>query len=379
MQGLLQKKYEVRKFAMRKRIYICLAAMICLFGFVFQANAAEIIPEVSLGLAVEDAKPGEIAEAIPQLYGGGLQEKDCEITVRSWNPATDLWEPGEQVTFSVTLKPKDGYSFSRKDTTFRVVGKNTELTSAKITASEAVVKIAYWPSMQLAAPKDLRWDDEESWTATWSKVPYCTSYEVKISVTDEDGNKTSRNLTVSKRRIDLSDYTADGSEVTCEVRAVPKTAQQKKYCLASEWVSMDQPVYADDENTTVGNFVNLSGAKLFVDLDGEEVSGWQLINGYWYYFDPENGNRMASGKWLPLSGSWYYFYEGGRMAHGWLLNEGFWYYLNDDAHSADYGKMLTGWFREGPGAEELFLNDGTISEIPCGACQQASGNETPNS
>ena len=63
------------------------------------------------------------------------------------------------------------------------------------------------------------------------------------------------------------------------------------------------------------------------------ASGWQKIDGNWYYFD-EEGTRIVGKK--EINGATYYFNQEGVMKTGWVKDKGTWYYLDKD------GVMLTG-------------------------------------
>lgn len=70
---------------------------------------------------------------------------------------------------------------------------------------------------------------------------------------------------------------------------------------------------------------------------GALVSGWNVVNGSWYWFDGET-YAMREG-WLNDGGSWYWLADGGdgRMATGWQQIGGSRYWLSDS------GAMATGW------------------------------------
>ena len=72
--------------------------------------------------------------------------------------------------------------------------------------------------------------------------------------------------------------------------------------------------------------------------DGARVTGWQAIDGSWYYFDAAGTMRTG---WQHLDGSWYYLRDSGAMATGWLRVGGAWYYLRAS------GAMATGWLQSG--------------------------------
>lgn len=67
------------------------------------------------------------------------------------------------------------------------------------------------------------------------------------------------------------------------------------------------------------------------------VSGWQAVNGYWYYLDPAENNKMANSGWRLIGDNWYFFYGSGAMATNWLALNGEWYWFSGD------GAMKTGW------------------------------------
>lgn len=57
------------------------------------------------------------------------------------------------------------------------------------------------------------------------------------------------------------------------------------------------------------------------------LSGWQYINGHWYYLGDSNDGSMKSG-WQIINGTTYYFKANGMMAeNGWLLENGTWYHF----------------------------------------------------
>ena len=62
--------------------------------------------------------------------------------------------------------------------------------------------------------------------------------------------------------------------------------------------------------------------------------GWQYIDGYWYYFNPDG--IMQTG-WQYIDNQWYYFRPAGNMRIGWEKINDYWYYFNSD------GVMQTGW------------------------------------
>ncbi len=71
------------------------------------------------------------------------------------------------------------------------------------------------------------------------------------------------------------------------------------------------------------------------------LSGWQKVGGSWYYFSPDTGFTMATGRW-EIGGKTYWFADSGKMKTGWIkedLGEGsvFWFYAKSD------GSLVGGW------------------------------------
>ena len=79
----------------------------------------------------------------------------------------------------------------------------------------------------------------------------------------------------------------------------------------------EQPSYSEGWNAV--------GSDWYFVRNGALVSGWEYINGHWYWFDSSAGCKMATG-WIELSGSRYYLAQSGdfqgAMATGWLYDGG---------------------------------------------------------
>ena len=77
--------------------------------------------------------------------------------------------------------------------------------------------------------------------------------------------------------------------------------------------------------------------RYYYDHSGLMASGWRAINGYWYFMDPDNDNKMVNCGWKLFGNYWYFFHNSGAMATNWLAVGGNWYFLSSD------GAMKTGW------------------------------------
>jgi 2',3'-cyclic-nucleotide 2'-phosphodiesterase / 3'-nucleotidase / 5'-nucleotidase len=73
----------------------------------------------------------------------------------------------------------------------------------------------------------------------------------------------------------------------------------------------------------------------------EATKGWQLIDGTWYYFNPQTGEPLYD-EWEQIKGKWYLFDEEGALVTGWVESGNEWYYLD-----AKNGDMKVGWYQVG--------------------------------
>ena len=95
-------------------------------------------------------------------------------------------------------------------------------------------------------------------------------------------------------------------------------------------LEVDNDPYLDNPNVQVG-FRTYDDDKRW---HLEELTGWQKIDGVWYYIG--SGGSVATG-WKKISNKWYYFNTDGVMQTGWKKINNKWYYLDKT------GAMQTGW------------------------------------
>ncbi|MGN0144295.1 MAG: serpin family protein [Clostridium sp.] len=97
------------------------------------------------------------------------------------------------------------------------------------------------------------------------------------------------------------------------------------------WKKVNGIMYFYKEGNKVSGWNNIEGVWYYMDSDGAMKRGWLNDNGIWYYLN--YGGSMATG-WKEIEGTWYYFDEKGKMHTGWLNDRGTWYYLNSDGSMA---------------------------------------------
>ncbi len=117
----------------------------------------------------------------------------------------------------------------------------------------------------------------------------------------------------------------------------------------------DDVLYDDHGYVTTGQYVEIKeDTYVYVDENGQKVTGWKTINGKKHYFDDDG--IMASGK-TKIGNDTYYLDEYGVLYTGWDYDEdGNAYYRNK------YGKILKDTMQEIDGVEYVFSEDGVAKE-----------------
>ena len=87
----------------------------------------------------------------------------------------------------------------------------------------------------------------------------------------------------------------------------------------------------------VTGWQKIDGTWYYFNSNGDKLTGWQKIKGVWYYL--KSDGAMATG-WVKVNGKWYYLKSNGAMATGWIKTGGKWYYLKSS------GAMATGWLKD---------------------------------
>lgn len=96
----------------------------------------------------------------------------------------------------------------------------------------------------------------------------------------------------------------------------------------------------------------------YYDQQGNMLTGWQFIDGYWFYLDAENTEKpgvMLEDCKEEIDGKMYFFDEYGVMLTGWRQYQEGWYYLDNS------GVMQTDWNYIG---NEWYYLDGDNEQYP---------------
>ncbi|ELC8401711.1 TPA: cell wall-binding protein [Clostridium perfringens] len=108
--------------------------------------------------------------------------------------------------------------------------------------------------------------------------------------------------------------------------------------------------YFNNDGIMQTGWQEIGGKWYYFRPDGNMRVGWEQINGYWYYFGSDGSMQTD---WQEVGGIWYYFRPDGNMKTGWEEINGYWYYFNGD------GVMQTGWQEIG-GVWYYFRPDGNM-------------------
>lgn len=268
-----------------------------------------------------------------------------EVTDVSWSK-TDNLEAGDKVTATITVEPTDGnaiYIDGKSD--INISGTGAEVTSYSRSGYTFKVKIRYTVKGDLSTPENAYWDEDSPWIARWSKVSNASEYQVQLYA---DGHReytketksTSLNLAsvLSERGI----YEED--DVYFRVRAV------SSYNDESDWMESD--TLDDDDWYEIWYYCSKHNIDINHRNDNDDddwpgniyvsKNGWfkETNNGWYFYI-----NSTKQYGWISRPSGWYYCDTySGRMETGWQYINGCWYYLKEDGD--DCGRMVTGWMQE---------------------------------
>jgi len=305
---------------------------------------SSIIETMSIKFNTTFGDPEEIPQPQITISGSGVSIGDIYYKTEYEN-----WKPGKKVRIEITVDAAQGKYFpvSLGRSKCRVTG--ADLVSAKALDNTTMqVKVDYTPVTVLGDTALAGWSSLDSEKAVWKKVDYAPGYALTLYGND----KVVKRMTVTDNSVSLKEYMTDPDKIYYyQVKAVPVTAEQKKYLKEGEFITSKEQDVDDSEeeekekkhaatsqssSTGPGIAGSLKGDN-FVMPDGTlAVNTWKLVEGIWYYFNAE-GNRTRG--WFLYGGKWYYFDGNGCMKTGWVdTGNGTWYYLNPD------GDMKTGWF-----------------------------------
>lgn len=339
---------------------------------------SSIIESMSITFTTTFGDSEEIPEPQISISGTGVSIGDIYCKTEH-----EDWKPGKKVRMEITVDAAEGKYFpvSLGRSKCRVTG--ADFISAKALDNTTMqVKADYTPVTVLGDTTLAGWSSSGSKKAVWKKVDYAPGYTLTLYGND----KVVKRMTVTGNSVNLSEYMTDSDKIYYyQVKAVPVTAEQKKYLKEGEFVTSTEQEVDDAEDTddTVkpqaaavsgpgsafgpgvagsfkgDNFVMpdgtlatntwklVGGTWYYFDAAGNRTRGWLLYGDKWYYFD---GNGSMKTGWVdPGTGTWYYLNPDGDMKTGWLYDNNIWYYLNSDGSMA-VNRSQDGWYLGADGA-----------------------------
>lgn len=357
---------------------LLLMLLILAFSFLsshktFAANSGSVIESAKITIKQNYGDPEEMVE--PTITSSTSSSSVSSIT---YSKDSSKWKPGQQVTVTITLEPDSGYYFAGNINRSKVSITGGVFHHAGVDSyGNLDIKAYFTPNTVLGNTTSAGWDSTGE-KAVWRGVTNAPGYEVVLYA--DDKKVTSKKVTATS--VDFSENMKDGSKnYYYEVKAIPMTADQKKYLKEGEFVTSVDDVVSGNVvakgvtpvQTPVTPSGNQSAATQAAPATGAaapaaspasaaaagNASGWKLVNGVWYYYDISV--KPATG-WRVINGLWYYFNASGQMQTGWVANadgtwsyldpvnghlktgwilyNGSWYYIGAN------GKMVTGWFYE---------------------------------
>ena len=181
------------------------------------------------------------------------------------------------------------------------------------------------------------------------------SYIVKAYTVDSSGKKYSSTevkytIKLSKEHLEKDSWESVGNIYRY---------RGKDGKIVTGWQQIDGNWYyfKDNGDMAIG-VANINGVKYCFDEDGVMLTGWKQIDGKWYYLGEDgiakSGSQSIDGKqyyfgedgsmltgWQQISGKWYYISDSGELSTGWKEIDGKWYYF------ADNGEMKTDQYIDG--------------------------------
>ena len=157
------------------------------------------------------------------------------------------------------------------------------------------------------------------------------SYIVKAYTVDSSGNKhdsteVKYTIKLSKEHVEKDSWEGVGNIYRY---------RGKDGKIVTGWQQIDGSwYYFKDNGDMATGVVDINGVKYCFDEDGVMLTGWQQIDGKWYYLGDDGAAKSGS---QSIDGKQYYFGDDGAMLTGWQQIDGKWYYISDS------GELSTGW------------------------------------
>ena len=214
-------------------------------GGIFHMDTAygaesSIIETMSIKFDTTFGDPEEIPQPQITISGSGVSIGDIYYKTEYEN-----WKPGKKVRMEITVDAAQGKYFpvSLGRSKCRVTG--ADFVSAKALDNTSMqVKVNYTPVTVLGDTALAGWSSHDSEKAVWKKVDYAPGYTLTLYGND----KVVKRMTVTSNSVSLKEYMTDPDKIYYyQVKAVPVTAEQKKYLKEGEFITSKEQDVDDSE------------------------------------------------------------------------------------------------------------------------------------
>lgn len=310
------------------------------------SSESKELETVKLSLKESGSDPGKIRKVD---VGASSNVKVNEV---SFSEPYENWTIGKNVTITVSVTASGNNRFGSK--TKYSLGSTTFQGSTGDEQNRTLTFL-YSPKMTLETPSGLYITSDQ--ILKWNKVPNAAQYKVVLTYVNDEDNKTSKTLTVTKPEADLSEYIGMYTEISVKVTAQGTRSSKSGKSGSKSNSSLQDSAAATIEdidsfvetNTMDGKFSSVGDSLTYKDESGEKLTGWQQLAGSWYFFGSD-GKAAGPG--------WYQDTEGGNL----------WYYFDENHCMVTGKKTIDG--------VEYFLNDGSNTSLPMGAWVEETAQET---
>lgn len=325
----------------------------------------------------------EVGDRLPEItIGTEDQNTSGEVYIYETSDKYDIadaeWVTSESKDMTIGEEPKmkvwlspgsDGdtdYYFRGSYGSSNVTVSGGTYSSASRDGDDLVVTLRIKPIKgTYGAPEEAYWADSGLGKARWKKSEEASSgaYEVVLY----RGNSQVTRLDAYKgTSYNFYPYMTKEGVYSFKVRTVPYTDTEKQYGKKSEWTESDEMYISKDHVSDGKGQGDTGGGSAGSGPSGSTITsdqvGWIEQGGNWYFRYPDG--TYLTNNWLTLQDCWYRFDSNGVMLTGWQYLDGQWYYLKPYT-GGPKGALATGWnYING---KWYFLNTGMFTNLPGGA------------
>ena len=237
--------------------------------------------------------------------------------------------PNRYPTAEIVLKPAEGYTFkSSSESYFNLFGGGAEYLSARKSGDSSTltltVEFENMGPTSIGRPASVSLD--ENGLASWTPVGDASSYEVTIMRNGKANNPTK--TTVTGTSLNIGSLITRTGDYNIRVSAVSRYDGKLKSDYAySDSISVDDSAlakFASDAASyekTSGQWIETENGCWYQNPDGTwPASGWQQIDGNWYFFNAQ-GYRQTG--WVLWNNQQYYCDSDGKMLAGTTTPDGY--------------------------------------------------------